>query len=297
MTFETPSPGFDEKAYLAANRDIEALVLQKKLLSGWSHFVEHGFDEYRPGVSVAGYREVHAAKGHTYGTALPPPHLRNRVHGGADTFGYQYTGRQLAANILGQIFNVGLLKAGGRILDFGCGPGRVIVCLYDLITNMQIDARFTWDGADIDPEAIGWAQRFIYEIGNFETNAHEPPLPYPDATFDLVYAVSVFTHLPEDLQFAWLAELRRICKPGGHLVLTTHGEGHFADEAMRQSLRDLGFIHMVGRGTDGLPSFYQTSYHDLEYIKTKWSQFFAIEKIIPRGIAKAQDLILCKRIG
>jgi SAM-dependent methyltransferase len=296
MTFEKPLPGFDEGAYLAANRDIQALVIEQKIPSGWSHFVEHGFNEYRPGVSVEGYRAVHAAKGHNYETALPPPHLRNRVHGGSDVFGYQYTGRQLAANILGQMFYVGILKTGGKILDFGCGPGRVIVCLYDLIANMQIDSSFTWDGTDIDQETIGWAQRFLYGIGTFHANAHAPPLPYPGESFDFVYSVSVFTHLPEDLQFAWLAELQRLCKLNGHLVLTTHGENYFADEAMRLRLRELGLIHMVGGGTEGLPSFYQTTFHDIEYIKKAWSRFFSIERIIPRGIAGAQDLVLCKRV-
>jgi SAM-dependent methyltransferase len=49
------------------------------------------------------------------------------------------------------------------------------------------------------------------------------PLPPTDLTadwFDLAFSYSVFTHMREDVHLAWLAELRRVVKPGGLLVLT-----------------------------------------------------------------------------
>src|SRR5438046_2874585 len=51
-----------------------------------------------------------------------------------------------------------------------------------------------------------------------------PPLAFANATFDLAYALSVFTHLPEAMQHDWMDELRRVVRPGGYLLLTTHGE-------------------------------------------------------------------------
>ena len=51
----------------------------------------------------------------------------------------------------------------------------------------------------------------------------DSPLAYADDTFDLVYALSVFTHLTEDLCEAWMDELYRIVKPGGAAIVTTHG--------------------------------------------------------------------------
>jgi SAM-dependent methyltransferase len=52
----------------------------------------------------------------------------------------------------------------------------------------------------------------------------EPPLPYADCSFDLVYAFSIFTHLSVDLADRWIAELVRILKPGGYAWFTIHGE-------------------------------------------------------------------------
>src|SRR3546814_2338282 len=47
-----------------------------------------------------------------------------------------------------------------------------------------------------------------------------PPLAFADESFDLVYALSVFTHIPLELQRDWLDELRRVLVPGGYLLCT-----------------------------------------------------------------------------
>lgn len=50
-----------------------------------------------------------------------------------------------------------------------------------------------------------------------------PPFEYQSNFFDCVYALSVFTHLSKNMHFAWIKELRRILKPNGILIITTHG--------------------------------------------------------------------------
>ena len=52
-------------------------------------------------------------------------------------------------------------------------------------------------------------------------NPLHPPLVYPGEAFDLVYAFSVFTHLPESIQFSWMRELSRVLKAGGYLAIST----------------------------------------------------------------------------
>jgi ubiquinone/menaquinone biosynthesis C-methylase UbiE len=59
---------------------------------------------------------------------------------------------------------------------------------------------------------------------SFVHNDLAPPLPLESNSFDVVYAVSVLTHLSVAQQHAWLKELRRMLRPDGSLILTTHGE-------------------------------------------------------------------------
>ena len=66
-------------------------------------------------------------------------------------------------------------------------------------------------------------------FARFEINALTPPLPYADEQFDLVYALSVFTHLPEPLHFAWMREMKRVLKTDGYLIFSTHGEPYLGD--------------------------------------------------------------------
>jgi len=49
-------------------------------------------------------------------------------------------------------------------------------------------------------------------------------LPFEDGFFDLIFSVSIFTHLPEKMQIAWLEELRRASKPGALVLSSVHGE-------------------------------------------------------------------------
>jgi SAM-dependent methyltransferase len=95
-------------------------------------------------------REAPVDHGHPY----PPGHLRFRVHGGRDIEGYANNGRMASENLVA-LFLDGLLRlpAGAKVLDFGCGPGRVMTWF------QQEHKDWTFFGTDIDPEAIEWAQK------------------------------------------------------------------------------------------------------------------------------------------
>ena len=150
-------------------------------------------------------------------------------------------------------------------------------------------------GTDIDEWAIHWCRDNLDHACNFTSNKQWPPLSYRDGFFDLVYSVSVFTHLPEDMQFAWLAELRRVAKEGSYLLLTTHNMELLPANFRSDEPLKAGFYYSMGTGTDGLPDFYQTSFHSEEYIFDKWGKFFRIVRVIKKGIGNHQDLVICRR--
>ena len=221
----------------------------------------------------------------------PPTGLRRRVHGADDVESFLAVGKRIAADLERYVGAANLDGGAARVLDFGCGCGRVLRFL------PRDDRAWQIHGSDLDAEAIAWCRQNLAHLATFSTNAPAPPLPYPSDFFDFVYSISVFTHLPENLQLRWLEELRRVTRAGAYLLLSTHGEGlfHLVSRRGRRALRESGFYYCGNRSTDGLPDFYQTAFHQRRYIEREWSRFFEIVRIDEKGIAGRQDAILCRR--
>jgi SAM-dependent methyltransferase len=104
---------------------------------------------------------------------------------------------------------------GKRVLDFGCGAGRILRTFDPTIGEF-------W-GCDIHRPSIEWLRENT--PFNAFVNDELPPLPQPDGYFDLVYAMSVYTHLTEENWASWLLEHHRVLRPGGLLLATFLGEG------------------------------------------------------------------------
>jgi len=131
------------------------------------------------------------------------------------------------------------VEAMRSILEFGCGSARVIRH-FRHIDGLRLA------GTDANAQAIEWDKKNLPGI-EFNHNALQPPLAYADATFDLVYALSVFTHIPLQWQRAWLDELRRVLRPGGYLLCTVHGEryiGAMLDQHERMALKRDGRLSL-----------------------------------------------------
>jgi ubiquinone/menaquinone biosynthesis C-methylase UbiE len=179
-------------------------------------------------------------------------------------------------------------------LDFGSGCGRVIHNYQDAPASCQLY------GTDIDSELVGWCKKYLPRF-RWSTNGYLPPLSFANNTFDLIYAISVFTHLDEEYQYAWLRELQRIAKPGATLILSVHGEYCISKLASsyQSRIHSYGFLFVSGPTgrvkLDKLPDFYQSAYHTQEYIRREWSAYFDVVHYLERGINNHQDAVLLRK--
>jgi SAM-dependent methyltransferase len=102
---------------------------------------------------------------------------------------------------------------GSSVLDFGCGWGRV-----QRVFSHEVDAANLY-GVDVDFSAVAVC-RNLGVPGQFHQIEPRGTLPHHDGMFDVIYAVSVFTHLSIVSADHWMAELYRTMKPGGVLAIT-----------------------------------------------------------------------------
>ena len=213
------------------------------------------------------------------GLGLPPVKMRYRVGASADANDFVTIGKQCANDIQSAVQKVGLeLSSFEQILDFGCGCGRTMVHM----KNLAPGARFY--GADIDVKAIEWCQKNL-KFATFNLSKEKPPIDYAPDSFDFIYVISVFTHLDEDYQFLWLAELRRIARPGAILVVSLHG--------LKDSEKEFLFERSYEKGI--FPSWYQNAYHSKEYVFKSFGRYFEVMEYIPGGMNFKQDAVVLRK--
>lgn len=118
----------------------------------------------------------------------------------------------------------------GSVLDVGCGPG---IYLEKLSHRSDLVA-----GVDLSPGMVKEAKRSTPAV----TVADAQYLPFDENAFDTTLCTHVLYHVPDIA--ASIAELRRVTRPGGRVVVATNGQQH-----MRQ-LRET-FDQVVKRLADG----------------------------------------------
>lgn len=164
-------------------------------------------------------RGDHEAPVQVDGLALPPAKLRVLVAGTADVSWFLESGRVQARHLRELLDRVGQpLQEMEEVLDFGCGCGR-IARWFSSVDGPRIS------GCDYNGELLDWCEANLSFMRTRQTEL-EPPLPYPDDSFDFLYVFSVFTHLSVGLAERWMAELGRVVRPGGLIWFTIHGASY-----------------------------------------------------------------------
>jgi SAM-dependent methyltransferase len=243
--------------------------------------------------------------------AVPPLRLRARV-GTPGTSDFIVSGRESADDLIGALAATGRrLNEFDSVLDFGCGPGRVLPHIAALAPAAACA------GCDVDTASIAWARRRYPDLG-WAVSSYAPPLPWSDESFDLLYSVSVFSHLGETLQDTWLAEIRRVLRPGGVALLSTHGDyafeqfrsgsvatrwcprGAFERAPLRAS--ECVFVpyrRSIWNRVDlpGIGEQYGLAFHGDEYVRTRWTGGLQIVEILPHAMTRWQDIVVARRPG
>lgn len=153
-------------------------------------------------------------------------------------------------------------------LDFGSSSGRVVRVLAAAYPDIA------WDACDPNAGAVHWGAANLPGV-RFFVSPQDPPLDAGDATYDLVYAISVWSHFGEAAARAWLREMHRVVKPGGRLVFTTQGRqtlgslartGNWRPHDINRALADLCL-----RGHHFHPVFARDSDHGIRHPDWGWA--------------------------
>lgn len=250
-------------------------------------------------VAYALHHGIEGAEGRTgLRAAMPPEEIHAMVRDEFLTGGSLYYA-DLMADALGAL-------PAGACLDLGCSSGRVARAAAAAFPDTR------WHGCDPNADAIAWANEHLRGIAEFAVQPREPPLPYDDDGFDLVVAISVWSHFATAPAGRWLGEAARVIRPGGHLLLTSHGwdsVAHFAaHRARRPELLQAAIKGLYARGTFfhdefgdrgdwGLPpdEGWGLAFHALDFLLDLAGPAWRLASFLPARAQGNQDVVVLER--
>lgn len=234
------------------------------------------------------------------GDRLPLPPVPERMGYSADNQEYLDWGFDDKNHIEAQMSKYLGYAENVAILDFGCSSGRVLRHFFPYVGSKG------WKlyGVDVQARPIQWMREHFPNDFCVYTGTTMPKLPFPDNQFDVIYGISVFTHIKFNWDM-WLLELRRVLKPGGLLIQTIHGEHAWQEYYNNRELdwiRDNLPAAVLDRSEMPYDYFY---YGDIgvsqvfwkrEVARSYWSRYLDVLDILPPFDKRSfQDCLVCRK--
>lgn len=217
---------------------------------------------------------------------VPPMHLAFDAYGHTNWQSYFDSGL-ICAKAIADILNKEIAVDNIRILEWGCGPGRVIRHLKGLLIHKNVELH----GSDYNAESIKWCQDNIEGI-KFHINQLQPPFPFEANFFDCIYAISVFTHLSEAMHFEWINEIRRVLRPNGLIIITTHSDSA-SDRLLidEKQLFDSGKLVVRGNVREGKKWY--LAYHPQGFVRDTLLEGF--DTVYHNSFSQTQDIWVARK--
>lgn len=185
---------------------------------------------------------------------FPPARLIQRTYGTPSFASFQRWGK-LNADAIAEVIADVTPTAAPTVLEWGCGLGRI---------GTHLAQRYAYTGVDIDHRSIAWCAANLE--GRYTVNRPDPPLPFASGSFDVVFAVSIFTHLSARAHEIWRDEVIRVLKPGGAFIFTVHGAEQAQDLLPKEQKRfDGGELVVRGGVREGSRTY--LAYHPDPYVQ------------------------------
>jgi SAM-dependent methyltransferase len=187
--------------------------------------------------------------------STPPKLLIDKI-GGGGAMGFKSVG----LNFLGHFIHKAGLSCDARVLDIGCGVGRMAYALAHYLAPDGV-----YRGFDVCQESIDWANgsigkthpNFAFQQIDLRHDLYNPegtvaPLefkfPYEDDSFDFVFLTSVFTHMSAPEIRAYLKEIRRVLMSGGTCLLTAFLMDEISTKLCKEGKSSQNFVHSWDEG-------------------------------------------------
>lgn len=232
-------------------------IFRKLGIIHYTDMLKYAYQKLKFGKRNATFKKEHPS------VSLPSDYMMFEAYK-LDYTNYYYDGRDFATEIIEEISQHTKLE-NKNILDWGCGPGRVIRHLPDLV-----DKSCQVFGTDYNPKTIAWCKENIPNI-DFVQNDVNPPLSYKNEKFDAIIGISIFTHLSAENHQTWYDELMRVSRKDAIIMLTTHGIAFRANMTAKEIQQfDKGELVIRGNAIQGHRVF--AAYHPPSYMNKLFNQ-------------------------